>query len=259
MIDWGKVCAAIWRESDFKAVKRLDPIALSDLLGIERQKELLLNNTRRFLRGESCNHALLWGQRGCGKSSLIKAVFNALRGEGLRLIEVDRDDLAKLPRIADLIENEPFRFILFCDDLSFENDERGYKGLKRILEGSIELPPENIKVYATSNRRHLVSESLSDNDGAIVAGTGGELHFADVVEEKLSLSDRFGLTLSFYAGGEEEYLAMVERHFKDYGGDLAALMLEAKRFAQARASRSGRVAKQFIGYYETLLTPINDK
>ncbi|MDR2152245.1 MAG: ATP-binding protein [Helicobacteraceae bacterium] len=257
MIDWRLASAAIWRETGFKAVKRLDPIALGDLFGLDRQKELLLNNTRQFLSAKPCNHALLWGQRGCGKSSLIKAVFNELRSEGLRLIEVDRDDLAKLPQIADLIENEPFRFILFCDDLSFENDERGYKGLKRILEGSIELPPENVKIYATSNRRHLVSESLSDNVGAI-AQSGGELHYADVVEEKLSLSDRFGLTLSFYGGGEDEYLAMIDDYFKDFKGDRAALTLEAKRFAQLRASRSARVAKQFIGYYETALLNSQD-
>jgi predicted AAA+ superfamily ATPase len=251
VIDWSVSAAAIWRGEDLRAVKRLDPIALEELLKIDRQKEALLSNTRRFLKGEPCNHALLWGQRGCGKSSLIKAVFNELKSEGLRLIEVDRDELAKLPLIADMIESEPFRFIIFCDDLSFENDERGYKGLKRILEGSIELPPENIKIYATSNRRHLVGENLSDNNGALVAGTSGELHFADVVEEKLSLSDRFGLTLSFYGGSEEDYLAMIEARFKDYKGDREALIVEAKRFSQLRASRSGRAAKQFVGYYET--------
>ncbi|MDR1451434.1 MAG: ATP-binding protein [Helicobacteraceae bacterium] len=253
MIDWQKARAAIWRGADFKTIKRLDQIALDDLFGIERQKELLLSNTRRFLDGKPSNHALLWGQRGCGKSSLIKAVFNELRDEGLRLIEVERDDLARLPLIADMIENEPFQFIIFCDDLSFENDERGYKGLKRILEGSIELPPENIKVYATSNRRHLVSENLSDNLSAVVAGDRGELHYADVVEEKLSLSDRFGLTLSFYAGSEDDYLTMIEARLKDYQGDKEELRLEAKRFAQLRASRSGRTAKQFIGYYEATL------
>ncbi|MDR1912266.1 MAG: ATP-binding protein [Helicobacteraceae bacterium] len=252
MIDFRETKAAIWLGDRFKAVKRIDPIALEDLLGIDRQKNLLLTNTRNFLQGKLSAHALLWGQRGCGKSSLIKAVFNALRDDGLRLIEVDRDELCNLPKIADLIENEPFRFIIFCDDLSFEKDERGYKGLKRILEGSIELPPENIKVYATSNRRHLVSESLSDNDAAIVAGERGELHYADVVEEKLSLSDRFGLTLSFYGGEEDRYLAMVDRYFKDYKGDKEALILEAKRFAQLRASRSGRVAKQFAAYFETI-------
>ncbi|MDR3163293.1 MAG: ATP-binding protein [Helicobacteraceae bacterium] len=254
MIDWSVSFAAIWQGDSFRAVKRIDPISLDDLFGIERQKEILLANTRRFLCAEPCNHALLWGQRGCGKSSLIKAVFNALRDKSLRLIEIDCDRLGDLPRIAALIEDEPFRFIIFCDDLSFENDERGYKGLKRILEGSIELPPENVKVYATSNRRHLVSESLSDNDGSIVAGTGGELHYADAVEEKLSLSDRFGLTLSFYGGGEEDYLALIKAHFKDYKGDRGALVLEAKRYAQLRASRSARVAKQFIGYHKATVS-----
>ncbi|GHV07523.1 ATP-binding protein [Campylobacterota bacterium] len=251
-IDWTNTPAAIWRGESrgFKIARRLDPVRLDELLFIDRQKSLLLSNTRRFLAGAPSNHALLWGQRGCGKSTLIKAVFNELKESGLRLIEVDRGALADLPLIADAIEATPFRFIVFCDDLSFENDERGYKGLKRILEGSIELPPENLRIYATSNRRHLVSESLSDNDGAIVAGTQGELHYADVVEEKLSLSDRFGLTLSFYSDTEEHYLALIERHFAGYTGDLDALRLEAKRFAQQKASRSGRTAKQFIGWFE---------
>ena len=252
-IDWTHTRAAIWRGKahGFKAARRLDTVRCDDLLNIERQKELLLSNTSRFLRGAPSNHALLWGQRGCGKSSLIKAVFNAFSDADLRLIEVERDELFALPLIADMIEDLPFRFIIFCDDLSFENNEHGYKGLKRILEGSIELPPENLRVYATSNRRHLVSESASDNDGALAAGVEGELHYADVVEEKLSLSDRFGLTLSFYGGSETHYLAMIERHFADYIGDRDELLLEAKRFAQQKASRNGRTAKQFCGWFAT--------
>ncbi|MDR2904474.1 MAG: ATP-binding protein [Helicobacteraceae bacterium] len=261
-INWQTTEAAIWLGGDrgFKIARRLDPILLDNLLNIEAQKTALLTNTDAFLSGKASNHALLWGQRGCGKSSLIKAVFNALKGRGLRLVEVDRDRLAELPLIADLIEGEPFRFVIFCDDLSFEANESGYKGLKRVLEGSIELPPENLRLYATSNRRHLVSESASDNDGAIVAGERGELHYADIVEEKLSLSDRFGLVLSFYGGDLEGFLRAAEAHFAEriaaLSGDdrekfVELLRVEAKRYTALRASRSGRTAKQFAAYFET--------
>lgn len=244
-IDWRQTHAAIWRPRQqlLRPVRDIDPVALDDLLGVERQKQLLLANTERFLTGQPANNALLWGARGTGKSSLIKAVFNALRHEGLRLIQVDKHDLMELHEIVDAIRDLEHRFILFCDDLSFEPDETEYKALKSVLEGSIERPPENIRVYATSNRRHLMPESMQDNlDSQVV---GHELHYADAIEEKLSLSDRFGLWLSFYAINQDQYLAIVDHLFADYRGDRDVLHREAIRFASQRGLRSGRVARQF--------------
>ncbi len=253
MLDWSQTYAAIWRakKGALRAVSAIDPIRLDDLVGIEHQKNALLENTRRFVEGKPANNALLWGARGTGKSSLIKALLNTLAPEGLRLIEMDREDLDDLIDIADDIRALPYRFILFCDDLSFEEGEQGYRGLKRILEGSIEAPPQNLRIYATSNRRHLVPEFTSDNVGTRV-GSDGEIHYGDSVEEKISLSDRFGLWLSFYQGSQEEYLFIVNSYFPNYQGDPELLRREALRFAQHRASRSGRTAKQFYNYFSGL-------
>jgi len=252
MLDWSQTHAAIWRakKGTLRAVSAIDPIRLEDLVGIEYQKETLLENTRRFVEGKPANNALLWGARGTGKSSLIKALLNTLAPEGLRLIEMDREDLDDLIDIADDIRKLPYRFILFCDDLSFEEGEQGYRGLKRILEGSIEAPPENLRIYATSNRRHLVPEFQSDNHATRI-GSDGEIHYGDSVEEKISLSDRFGLWLSFYQGTQEEYLSIVNSYFPDYQGDSEELRREALRFAQLRASRSGRTAKQFYNFFSS--------
>lgn len=244
-IDWQQTHAAIWRprKQVLRAVQDIDPVCLDDLLGIARQKALLLANTERFLTGQPANNALLWGARGTGKSSLIKAVFNALRGRGLRLVQVDKHDLLELSDIVDEIRDLDHRFILFCDDLSFETEETEYKALKSVLEGSIERPPANIRVYATSNRRHLLPESMRDNlDSQVV---NHELHYADAIEEKLSLSDRFGLWLSFHAIDQAQYLAIVDHLFAGYSGDRATLHREAIRFATQRGMRSGRVARQF--------------
>lgn len=167
---------------------RVDPLVPDQLLGVERQKQALMENTRRFLHGRGANNALLWGSRGTGKSSLIKAMLNAYGDQGLRMIEVDADDLGDLPEIIDPLLDLPQRFVIFCDDLSFEQGDSRYKGLKRVLEGALELPPKNVVVYASSNRRHLLPEQASDNDGARVVDT--ELHHTDAVEEKISLSDR---------------------------------------------------------------------
>ncbi len=245
-IDWAKVYAAIWRprKESLKAVYHLEETRFDDLVGIERQKGEVIANTRRFLDGLPSNNILLWGARGTGKSSLIKALLNEYRDEGLRLIEIDREDLDDLIEISDMIRELPYRFIIFCDDLSFEEGEKGYKGLKRILEGSIEAPPKNIKIYATSNRRHLITEYHRDNEGTRV-GSDGEIHYSDSVEEKIALSDRFGLWLSFYQGTQSDYLAVVDSYFRDYGGDRDALHKEALLFSQRRASRSPRTAKQF--------------
>jgi predicted AAA+ superfamily ATPase len=243
--DWGDVEAAIWRHNRayLKPVRHIDPIALEDLLGVEEQKRQLLANTGQFVRGEPANNVLLWGARGTGKSSLIKAVFNRYRDQGLRLIQVDKAGLADLPEIADGLEGSGHRFIIFCDDLSFDEGEAGLRELKSLLEGSIEQPPENVRVYATSNRRHLVPETMGDNLASKVVGE--QLHLADAIEEKISLSDRFGLWLSFYSINQDEYLAIVDHLFRDVSVERGALHHEAKQFAQSRGVRSGRVARQF--------------
>lgn len=249
-IDWESCLAAIWRAKKgyLKPVVEIDTIHFEDLVGITRQKKAFMRNSERFLEGLPSNNVLLWGSRGTGKSSLIKAALNAYYQRGLRVIEIDREDLDDLIEIADMIRHQPYRFIIFCDDLSFENGEKGYRGLKRILEGSIEAAPENIKIYATSNRRHLIAESFSDNEDTGV-NSQGDLHYSDTVEEKISLSDRFGLWISFYPADQEAYLEAVEHYFKDYQGDRAFLIAEALRFAQTRASRSGRTAKQFYNTF----------
>ena len=244
-IDWNLTSAAVWRPraGKLRPVRRMDPVRLEDLLGIDAQKAALVANTERFLDGRAANNALLWGSRGTGKSSLVKALLNAYGGSGLRIIEIDKDDLVDLPEIVDDIRELPQRFVIFCDDLSFEEGETGYKHLKSVLEGSIELPPENVLVYATSNRRHLIPEQASDNAGVRIVE--GELHYGDTVEEKLSIADRFGLWLSFYPCSLDQYLAIVDSLFPDYQGDREALHLKARQFAQTRASRSGRAARQF--------------
>lgn len=251
-IDWNSIHAALWRHhrQALRAVRRLDPIELEQLVGIERQKLALVRNTERFLNRQPANNTLLWGARGTGKSSLIKALLNSYASHGLRLIEVDKDDLVYLPEIVDDICNLSQRFIVFCDDLSFEAGEHGYKALKSILEGSIELPPDNVRVYATSNRRHLMPETMQDN---LASGlVEGELHYADAVEEKISLSDRFGLWLSFYPASQEEYLAMVDSYFPAYPGEREELHRAALQFAQSKGgARSGRTARQFFNAWSS--------
>lgn len=250
-IDWSKTKAAIWNQHKHKlrAVKAIDKIKLHELVGIDRQKQELIRNTQRFLAGEPANHALLWGARGTGKSSLIKAILNEYKSRGLRLIEVFKYDLVNLPYIVEDLRELPQRYIIYCDDFSFEANENAYVGLKTILEGSIERPPENVLLYVTSNRRHLVHEYKQDDlDTRVV---DGELHYSDTVEEKISLADRFGLWLSFYQANLEGYLKIVDSYFPDYQGDRTTLHEAAKQFAMTRASRSGRTAKQFYNFFSS--------
>ena len=253
MIDWAQNHAAIYRAKSetLRAVREIDPISLDMLVGIEEQKRQIIENTQAFLKGLPCNNVLLWGSRGTGKSSLIKAVFNAYKQEGLRLIEFSKEDLKNLPDIVDEIRESPYKFIIFCDDLSFEEGDNSYKGLKPLLEGSIELPPKNVLVYASSNRRHLVTEFHKDNEGVRVENA--QIHYSDAVEEKISLSDRFGLWISFYQGSLKEYLYIVDTYFEGVKVDKEKLHQEAKIFATLRASRSGRCAKQFYNYYMQVL------
>jgi len=249
MINWDTTHAAIWRPKSFKlrAVKQIDGISMDDLLGIEEQKKQIIDNTRAFIENKPCNNTLLWGARGTGKSSLIKAVLNYFKDENLRLIEFAKDDLLDLPEVIDVIRELPYKFIIFCDDLSFEDGDNSYKGLKPLLEGSIELPPTNTLIYASSNRRHLVTEFHKDNKLTQVSDT--QIHYADAVEEKISLSDRFGLWLSFYQGSINDYLEIVDSYFSGVDCDKEVLHKEATMFSNYRASRSGRCAKQFFNFY----------
>ncbi len=245
MIDWQQTYAAIWRQRKeyLRPVIQIDPIQLERLLGIDEQKQQLIANTERFLEGLPANNALLWGARGTGKSSLIKALLNGYKAQGLRLIEVDKQDLVYLPEIVDEIRELPQRFIIYCDDLSFETGDSQYKSLKSVLEGSIELPPDNVLIYATSNRRHLLPEQMRDNlDTRLV---DGEVHYSDTVEEKISLSDRFGLWLSFYPQSADNYLEIIDSYFPECE-QRAALHKAALDFAHRRASKNGRTAKQFF-------------
>lgn len=248
-VNWEKVYAAVWRQQKhcLRAIADTDPVSLDSLIGIERQKSELIRNTERFVEGKPANNALLWGARGTGKSSLVKAVFNRFRQSGLRLIEVYKNDLSNLPEIVDDIRGLDYRFIVYCDDFSFGENENTYVALKTILEGSIEPPPQNIVLYVTSNRRHLLPEYMKDNrDSTII---DGEIHYSDAIEERISLSDRFGLWLSFYAPNQDGYLDIIDSYFPDDNIDRESLHKAALKFAQTRASKSGRTARQFYNYY----------
>lgn len=247
-MEWQHYKAAIWRSASasLRPVTHLDPIGFDDLLGIDTQLDKLRANCDRFLQGKPCNHVLLWGSRGTGKSSLVKAMLNAYAEQGLRVIEVDRDDLIDLPDIVDLLREEPYRFVIYCDDLSWQEGERGYRHLKSVLEGTIELPPDNVRIMATSNRRHLIPETHQDNAAGKVID--GELHLGDALEEKISLADRFGLCLSFYPINQDQYYAIIDQLFGEVN-DRATLHTRAQRFAAEKGGRSGRTAQQFYKQY----------
>ncbi len=262
---WSSTPAAIWRKQSFggqlEAVLHTPPQTLDDILGFDRQKDAVVQNTEQFVRGLPSNNVLLTGARGTGKSSLIQALLNEYSGEGLRVIQVDKSDLADLMAIVSTLQNEPYRFILFCDDLSFESQDTGYKALKSALDGGVYASPENILIYATSNRRHLLPEYMADNTGASNSKT--EIHHTEVVEEKVSLSDRFGLWVTFYPMNQRTYLSIachwVEKMSANHQIDMVwnkELEVLCVRWADNRGSRSGRTAFQFAKHWvgQQLLT-----
>nr|WP_221432607.1 MULTISPECIES: ATP-binding protein [Pseudomonas] len=257
-VDWTQALAARWvREGRSGYLMPLEvslDMRLSDLIGVDLQREQLGRNTRQFIDGLPANHALLWGSRGTGKSSLIRALLAEYAASGLRLIEIERDHLGDLPRLVEQLQKLPQRFVLFCDDLSFESGEGDYRVLKSVLDGSLEQAPDNVLLYATSNRRHLVPEKESDN--ANWQQVDGELHPSEAVEDKIALSDRFGLWLSFYPFTQDHYLNVVEHWItqlalksglgwkRDEDLDKAAV-----RWATGRGNRNGRCAYQFARYW----------
>ncbi len=244
--DWNCIAFRWQRGKGLQAIRRPHKVQLDDILCVDRVKAEITRNTRQFVEGRSANNTLLWGSRGTGKSSLIKALLNEFADRGLRLIEVEKHDLIDLTSIVELIQDRPERFLLYCDDLSFEADDASYKSLKAILDGSIAAPPENALIYATSNRRHLLPEFKQENQDVHIVE--GEIHQNESVEEKISLSERFGLWLSFYPFSQDQYLEIVDHWLSHLGAETTAVedtRLEALRFARHRGSRSGRVAVQF--------------
>jgi len=239
-----------WRKRNGRGwldpITRFNPVALDDLQHIEVQKEELTRNTRQFLAGLPANNALLWGPRGTGKSSLVKALLNAYAPAGLRLVEVERHDLVDLPDIVDALASRSARYIVFCDDLSFDEHDQTYRALKTVLDGSVLSTPDNLLIYATSNRRHLMPEYMQEN--LETKYIGEEIHPGETVEEKISLSERFGMWVSFYPFSQDEYLVIVDHWLGQFGcgaREIAAAREEALQWALLRGSRSGRVALQF--------------
>jgi hypothetical protein len=242
---WRKKVALGTSVGWLEAIHQPHRIRLDDLQNVGPQKAEIERNTRQFVQGRLANNVLLTGARGTGKSSLVKAVLHQFAAEGLRLVEVDKDDLCDLADIVALLAPRPERFIVFCDDLSFEEGEGGYKALKSVLDGSVAAQSSNVLIYATSNRRHLLPEYFDEN--LQTRHVDGEIHPADAVEEKISLSERFGLWLSFYPFSQDEYLAAARHWLAEFGLRQwdETLEREALNWALGRGSRSGRVAWQF--------------
>ena len=257
-IDWAHCHAANWRRHAFagylEPVSTIEGPQLPDLLGIEEQKRVVELNTRQFLAGFPANNVLLWGTRGTGKSSLVRALLRAYAPEGLRIIQVDKDDLVSLPAIVDEIRGEPYRFVLFSDDVSFEVGESSYKMLKSALDGAVYAPPENALIYVTSNRRHMLPEFETDNLGALLVNN--EIHHGEAVEEKISLSGRFGIWVAFHAFTQDQYVAVV-RQWVDRLAARNGARLDWTRAAEEAAiawshqkgDRSGRIAYQFASHW----------
>jgi len=257
-IDWSVTRAANWRRHSFagylEPIEHIEETRLDDLVGIDRQKQVLDRNTRQFLQGYPANNVLLWGSRGTGKSSVVRAILNKYAPDGLRIIQVDKNDLDFLPDIFAQIRQQPYRYIMLCDDLSFEPDDPGYKILKSVLDGSVYASPKNVLIYVTSNRRHLLPEFHTDNLGAKMVND--EIHHGESVEEKISLSDRFGLWLSFYVFKQDLYLEVVQK-------TLARLCIEngvepqwdeemaraAIKWSHDKSKRCGRTALQFARHW----------
>jgi predicted AAA+ superfamily ATPase len=254
--DWNASMAFRYRKRSsghgvLEPVRHVAHMRFADLQEIDGQKEKIQRNTAQFVQGLPANNVLLTGARGTGKSSLVKACLNEFAGRGLRLIEVDKTDLVDLPDIVDVVADRAERFIVFCDDLSFEDGEPGYKALKSILDGSVSAAGQNVLIYATSNRRHLLPEYMKENL-SYTHTADGEVHPGEVVEEKISLSERFGLWVSFYPFSQDEYLTIVAQWLSSFGVESAAIQAarpQALVWALERGSRSGRVAYQFARDY----------
>src|SRR5829696_4362185 len=242
---FGRQRAFLWREGRLRAVSRPDPVSLVELIAYEQERRPLIRNTERFLAGLPAHHALLYGLPGTGKSSTVKAIMNEYAHEGLRLVEVKKEDLAELPKVLEVLRGRGGRFVLFVDDLSFEEHEVEYKALKALLEGSVEEPPENVRLYATSNRRNLIRETFSERDA-------DDVHARDTMQEKLSLAARFGLRLTFPSPDQERYLEIVAGLARERGLTVPAehLRERALRWDRWHAGRSGRTARQFVDELE---------
>jgi predicted AAA+ superfamily ATPase len=247
--DFAAADAFVWHAATrrLEPVKRVNRVEMSLLKGIDRMRDTLLENTERFAKGLPANNALLWGARGMGKSSLVKAVHAKISAQikgntGFKLVEIHREDIESLPALMTILREAPHRFLVFCDDLSFEHEDTSYKSLKAVLEGGIEGRPDNVILYATSNRRHLLARDMMENERATAINPG------EAIEEKVSLSDRFGLWLGFHRCSQDEFLAMVDGYVAHYGLKIEPepLRREALEWATTRGARSGRVAWQFV-------------
>lgn len=247
MIDFNITKAAVFRRSlmGLKPIIDIDYVNLDDLVGISSQKSKLIENTQKFINSKQAHHVILWGAGGCGKSSLAKAVFNKFFDYGLRVIEIYKDDLEFLHDTLDTIRTLPYKFIIFCDDLSFEKNDLSYKFLKPLLEGSLERPPNNVLMYITSNRRHLIAE-YQDENGAFI-DDNNSLHYGDTVEEKLSLFERFGLSIGFYRINLNGYFMIIEKYFGFINDDIK---VAARQFCAGKVNLSPRLAKQFFITYK---------
>lgn len=257
-IDWSACMVANWTEQfmggHLQPVLSDDAIGLNDLKAMDAQKQKVFDNTRQLVAGFPANNVLLWGARGTGKSSLVRALLHEFSDQGLRLIQVNKYQLQHLPAIVGQVIDQPFKFILYCDDLSFEEGDSDYKELKSALDGAMFALPDHVVIYATSNRRHLVPEYLKENNESRVVD--GQIHHGDVVEEKISLSDRFGLWISFYPMDQQSYLLVVEHWLTKIAAELAvkvvwdeATQKESLKWALGRGTRSGRTAYQFAKHW----------